>query len=65
MIVYAPADATIETVKDLIGDLSWVGGCRNPNDIQFESLTPSNVRVSRAKALDLHPPKRRKKHVPF
>ena len=65
MIVYAPANATIASVEGLIGDLSWVGGCRDPDSPGFKSLTPSKVRVSRAKDLDLHPPKQRKEHVPY
>lgn len=53
MFVYAPADATIETVRSLLMDLQWVGGCRDPeNDPAFDSLKVGHVQISRAKLMD-------------
>ncbi len=52
MIVYADRDATVDDVKSLIYDLTWVGGCRDPGSPAFDSLQPSKAKVSRAKVLD-------------
>lgn len=52
MVVYARSDATVETVKSLLRDLGWVGGCRDPEDPAFESLDVIAPKVSRAKHLD-------------
>lgn len=52
MTVRAPQDATAETIKSLIRDLEWVGGCRDPDEPAFSSLTPTNINVKRAKEKD-------------
>lgn len=53
MIVYAAADADISSVKDVLNDLTWVGGCRDPeNDPGFDGLLPSKVQVKRRRDLD-------------
>lgn len=53
MTVHAASDATAETVKSLIHDLSWVGGCRDPeSDPGFESLAPSNITIKRCREKD-------------
>jgi hypothetical protein len=53
MIVHAAPDATTDTVLELIGDLTWVGGHRDPiNDPAFEGLKPSKIRIKRMKDLD-------------
>ena len=53
MIVHAAENATTGSVRSLIEDLSWVGGCRDPEtDPAFESMTPSSVIIKRRQDLD-------------
>ena len=52
MTVYAAPDATIADVKSLLQDLTWVGGCLDPDDPRFDGLEPKNVTVKRAQKLD-------------
>ena len=53
MTVHAAADATVDTIKSLVRDLEWVGGCRDPhNDPAFDGMTPSNIIIKRQKELD-------------
>lgn len=51
--VYADPHANIDDVKSLLADLTWIGGCRDPDEPAFCSLQPRKVRVTRAKELDL------------
>lgn len=52
MRVYACEDAVKADVIDLIRDLSWVGGCRDPEDPRFHSLDVVGLKVRRATGLD-------------
>jgi hypothetical protein len=52
MTVYASQYATIDDVQSVIDDMSWVGGCRTPDDPGFDGLVAKNVKVKRARQLD-------------
>ena len=53
MIVHAAPNATVESVRSLMHDLSWVGGCRDPDeDPAFDSMEPSKIEIKRRKDLD-------------
>lgn len=53
MIVHAAPDATAVDAVSLIHDLTWVGGCRDPeNDPAFDGLKPSKIRIKRREDLD-------------
>lgn len=53
MTVHAAEDATKDTVKSLVQDLSWVGGCRDPEtDPGFKSMSPSSIVIKRLKEKD-------------
>lgn len=51
-ILLEPRDprATQEDIESLIHDLSWVGGCRHPDDPAFESLEVLEVEVKRCES---------------
>lgn len=52
MTVYAAENANLTSVKEVIADLSWVGGCRDPHDPAFAGLVSVGVVITRAKHLD-------------
>ncbi len=53
MTVHVNEDARIFDVRSLLEDLTWVGGCRDPEtDPGFYSLTPSKINILRLKSLD-------------
>lgn len=53
MIVHASHDATINDVRSVLEDLSWVGGCRDHlEDPGFDGLEPSQVKIKRMKEKD-------------
>jgi len=55
MTVHLVPWANVNDVKSLIEDLQWVGGCRDPGEATFESLTPSEIRIKRNKLKDRKP----------
>lgn len=52
LTVHAHRNANIDTVRSLIHDLEWVGGCRDPDSPDFASLEVSAVKIHRAKEKD-------------
>lgn len=50
LLVEAPEGADAEDVSDFLEDLTWVGGCRDPdNDPMFSSVEILEKKVSRGR----------------
>lgn len=52
MTVRARSDANMETVRSLVDDLEWVGGCRERDDPAFASLKVVSMQIKRNKDKD-------------